>query len=119
MGPFCLHVPIFKPQCGPYSPPSLSRACPLRQYPPPSVFGLSFLGPSIAHSPKQNRDVEKDVAVHHQKDSRPGSERSLDVLDLSTKLQNPLAGKDKGTLEADAVNFCEKHGLMEYGAWRF
>ena len=45
--------------------------------------------------------------------SRPASE--LDVLNLSTKLQNPLAGKDKETLEADAVSFCEAHGLMEYG----
>jgi hypothetical protein len=63
----------------------------------------------------QQRDVEKDVTVRQENGSRPESERSLDVLDLSTKLQNPLAGKDKGTLEADAVSFCEKHGLMEYG----
>ena len=99
----------------PLLPPS--RAC-LSQHPPPSVFGPPPLGPSIAHPLQQNRDVEKDVAVHHQNTSRPESEHSdLDVLNLSTKLQNPLAGKDQETLEADAVGFCEKHGLMEHGMW--
>lgn len=53
--------------------------------------------------------------MQQDRGSKPESERSLDVFDLSTKLQNPLAGRDKGTLEADAVSFCEKHGLMEYG----
>ena len=66
----------------------------------------------------QNLDVEKDAVGHHQSASRPESEDSLDVLSLSTKLQNPLAGKDKATLEKDAVSFCDKHGLMEHGTSR-
>jgi hypothetical protein len=67
--------------------------------------------------PSQNRDVEKDAPVHQETASKPESGHPLDVLNLSTKLRNPLAGRDKGTLEAGAVHFCEKHGLMEHGLW--
>jgi hypothetical protein len=65
----------------------------------------------------QNRDAEKDVNVTHGISSKPGSDHYVEVSDLSNKLQNPLAGRDKATLEADAVFFCERHGLMEYGVW--
>ena len=98
-------------QHGPHPPfPPPSQAC-LPQNPPPSVFPYHFL---VCRSLilLQNRDVEKDAIVHHQNVSRPNSEHSLD---LSDKLQNPLAGKDKETLEEDAIVFCGKHGLMEHG----
>ena len=96
---------------------------PLTPTPPPKhVFDFRprlsslYLTPSVTHS-LQNRDVEKDVnlKVSQEVSSKPGSDRSLD-LDLSAKLQNPLAGRDKATLEAEAISFCERHGLMEYGA---
>lgn len=108
-------------QNGPYPPLlSLSRACLLRTL-PSSVSDPSPLRYSIAHELilLQNRDVEKDTAGHQQSASRPESERSLDDLNLSSKLQNPLAGKDKATLEEDAVNFCKRHGLTEHGVWQF
>ena len=100
---------------GPHLPfPSPSQECP-PQSPPLSVFYLSLQLARPSLTLLQNTDVEKDAIAHHQNGSQPESERSLGVLSLSTKLQNPLAGKDKGTLEADAVSFCEKHGLMEHG----
>lgn len=111
-------LPIFKPP--PW--PAFSALIPLplpehvfrKQRPCPSlIYRFSALRSLII---SQKRDLEKDAVVSHsEKTSKPNSQHSLDVLDLSTKLQNPLAGKDKSTLEADAVSFCERHGLMDYG----
>jgi len=95
----------------PFCPSVLLRTC------LPQVASLSVLGPSLILS--QKRDVEKGAIVSQEDSSRPESQRSLDILDPSSRLQNPLAGRDKETLEADAVSFCEKHGLMDYGSSRF
>lgn len=113
---------IFKaPTCPAFSPTSAPTSSPNHVLPKSSSCSSLFYHFSVDRSLilSQKRDVEKDATVSHESTSRPGSDHSLEVLDLSTKLQNPLAGKDRATLEADAVSFCEKHGLMEYGALWF
>jgi len=106
-------TPYFKPPTWPASssrpPPTMSPTNGVPSVRPWSTTSQLF---SIAH-PLQKKDVEKDPIASHSENvsSRPESQRSVDVLDLSTKLQNPLAGRDKGTLESDAVSFCERHGF--------
>lgn len=115
----CFRGPILKaPTCSEYPPSSTLTLSPKDGFRKSrSFFFYRFLFcRSLTLS--QRRDVEKDVKMSQETSSKPGSDHSLDVTDLSTKLQNPLAGKDRATLEADAVAFCERHDLMGYGAWR-
>lgn len=58
--------------------------------------------------------MEKNYVAHNEKASHLPQEVA-EISEMSNKLENPLAGKDKAELEKDAVAFCNKHGLNEHG----
>jgi sugar porter (SP) family MFS transporter len=62
-------------------------------------------------STKSSEDLEKNS--HHEKAPHVPAEVA-EITELSTRLENPLAGKDRETLEQDAIAFCNAHGLQEY-----
>jgi hypothetical protein len=97
----------------PYAPRSPKYV--FREFCPRTSFFRHFLSNrSLILAPK--KDIEKNLNASPVPGSKLGSDHSVEVSDLSTKLRNPLAGRNRETLEADAVSFCEKHGLMEYGS---